>query len=624
MAIYHMQAQIISRKAGRSSTAAAAYRAGDRIEDERTGLVHDYTRKRGIEHAEVLAPHGLTLERSQLWNAVELKNKRLAARVAREFEVALPAELNSEQRKELALKFSRHLVDRYNVAADVCIHAPHAKGDDRNHHAHILTTDNTINPDGSLGNKARELDGVARTMAGDRQNAIDELRELWGQMANEALERAGRQERIDHRSLADQGIEREATIHLGPVVVQMERREKEVAEREGRAARIVSDRMAVNAGIVHENEQRERRRVERSRRTAEPSRDIRPIAKPIPEQKPQRAWVDLLGDSNGERSRLTEAQAKKLLARLREDEKRQIEFAQMRSYGLVIRLRNGEEIIDEESRVSGIGSAESARIAAAICRAKGWEKVEIHGNGQHAESLARALRREGFREDQITGETEEVRQPMRRAFELERIREAAAGLRETRGMVREVLARDGLVMSDTKRDAIGAKLRQRDRLREQLMSGQKEPPNKAEIIRQSVVEPLRRDVDQVAFEIRQIEAKTLRLARVFSNESRLLQKRHRVLDTLLREASELAEAGVIHERAPESYQQNAQAELKRQNRLHQAYEEARTQLDESREESERSADQMRADDRTVDEKIEEVFGRQALRELEKRDRGMSR
>lgn len=229
MAIFHLSAQIISRKAGRSATAAAAYRSGEKIIDERTGEIHDYTRKGGVVHSEVVMPSSSdwTPSRSELWNAVELKNKRADAQVAREFVVALPDELLAGERKQLALRLAREIADTYNVAADVALHMPNQEGDDRNHHAHILITTNRVEGH-KLGNKVRELDLVAHTMGGKygKSNEIDRLRERWAEMANQALEQAGHSVRIDHRSLEAQGIDRVATSHLGPTVTAMGRKDK--------------------------------------------------------------------------------------------------------------------------------------------------------------------------------------------------------------------------------------------------------------------------------------------------------------------------------------------------------------------------------------------------------------
>lgn len=113
MAVYHFSAKTVSRSAGRSSTAAAAYRAAERIVDERTGEIHDYTRKGGVVASEVILPGGGTMERAALWNKVEAHHKRGDATVAREFVVALPAELDPTQRQDLARSYARELADRW-------------------------------------------------------------------------------------------------------------------------------------------------------------------------------------------------------------------------------------------------------------------------------------------------------------------------------------------------------------------------------------------------------------------------------------------------------------------------------------------------------------------------------
>ena len=126
MALYSLSTSAISRKAGRSAVTAAAYRAGVELVDERTGVVHDYTRKRGVEHVELMVPEGITLDSpSALWNAAEAAEKRKDGRPAREILVALPAELDADQRTVLAREITRDLVDRYGVAAQLAIHAPH-------------------------------------------------------------------------------------------------------------------------------------------------------------------------------------------------------------------------------------------------------------------------------------------------------------------------------------------------------------------------------------------------------------------------------------------------------------------------------------------------------------------
>ena len=228
MAIYHLAVKSVSRSTGRSAVAAIAYRAGVALENERDGLVHDYTRRGGVEDAFIVVPEGAewAQDRSALWNAAEAAEKRKDAKVAREYELGLPAELDAGQRRDLVRAFAEDIRDRYGVAVDVAIHAPHDYGDDRNHHAHVMTTTREVGPDG-LGAKTRQLD--VRSSASIEVEAI---RERWAELLNHSLEQSHHIERVDHRSYARQGIEIEPTVKLGHASAAIERR----AEREQIAA----------------------------------------------------------------------------------------------------------------------------------------------------------------------------------------------------------------------------------------------------------------------------------------------------------------------------------------------------------------------------------------------------
>lgn len=212
MAIYHLHVQTLSRGKGRSATAAAAYRAGQRIVDARTGEVHDYTRKGGVFHSEVVAPPGAPgwmLDRSALWNAVELSEVRSDARVAREMDVALPRELPRSQMIDLAVGWVRSEAVSLGMVADVCFHDL----DSENPHFHVLLTTREVS-DAGFGSKVRSWDGWGRR-ASPSGSLVERWRLSWMVVANDALAAAGRVERIDHRTLAEQGIERPPTIHLG-------------------------------------------------------------------------------------------------------------------------------------------------------------------------------------------------------------------------------------------------------------------------------------------------------------------------------------------------------------------------------------------------------------------------
>jgi hypothetical protein len=224
VAIYHLSVKAISRSAGRSATAAAAYRAGEWIEDERTGQQHDYTRKHGVEHTEIVVPDGQPgPDRATLWNLAEMVERRKDACVAREIEIALPSEITAEQRHALAVSFARTLTTERDCAVDVCIHAPSKDGDERNHHAHLLLTTRTVQRLESgaiiLGAKC------AQERAGrDRKADLAVIRERWATMRNAALQYADHEARVDHRTLEAQGIDREPTLHLGPTATAIDRR----------------------------------------------------------------------------------------------------------------------------------------------------------------------------------------------------------------------------------------------------------------------------------------------------------------------------------------------------------------------------------------------------------------
>jgi hypothetical protein len=233
MASYSLNIKPVSRAAGRSATAAAAYRAGEKIHDLSSDQVFDYTRKRGVEHVEIVLPTAAAQQdinwardRQALWNAAERAENRSNSRVAREYRVALPHELTGAQRVELVRAFATELANRYGVAVDFALHAPHRDGDQRNYHVHMLSTTRTIEA-GGLGAKS-ELewsDGNRRKaglVPGDQE--ITRIRARWETLHNEYLQALGIEARIDHRSLEAQGIEREPQSHLGPAVSAMERR----------------------------------------------------------------------------------------------------------------------------------------------------------------------------------------------------------------------------------------------------------------------------------------------------------------------------------------------------------------------------------------------------------------
>lgn len=234
MAIYHFSVKNISRnhtktkkekekekkgepvkeKPPRSIIAAAAYRAGEKLVDEVSGKVFDYTRKTGIFHTEIITSDDAPFwcrDRQTLWNAVEQENWRKNARFAKDITIALPKELTDESKLELVREFvTTEIVQRFNLVADVCFH----KLDSNNPHVHILVPIRVAEEEG-FGDRVKAIEA---------RKTVYELRIAWAAHCNRYLANAGIRERIDHRSLKEQGIEREPQINIGAAAWALEKR----------------------------------------------------------------------------------------------------------------------------------------------------------------------------------------------------------------------------------------------------------------------------------------------------------------------------------------------------------------------------------------------------------------
>ncbi|OYW61631.1 MAG: Ti-type conjugative transfer relaxase TraA [Rhizobiales bacterium 12-68-15] len=253
MAIYHLSIKPVSRASGRSAVASMAYRAGEKLTNERDGITHDYTAKQGVEHAEIVLPEGINADwardRSALWNAAEFAEKRKDARVAREFEIALPHELSAEERLEATREFAQELANRYGAAVDFAIHSPHDASDVRNHHAHVMMTTRQVTEDG-LGDKTyleRENKWLLANDLPTTDMQLRDIRQRWEGIANERLAMAGLDIRIDHRSHMERGLEIAPTEHMGVHATQMERRGLDVSR-----TRLDEEAAQRNADLIRE------------------------------------------------------------------------------------------------------------------------------------------------------------------------------------------------------------------------------------------------------------------------------------------------------------------------------------------------------------------------------------
>ena len=258
MAIYHLCIKIISRGKGKSAVAASAYRSGEKIKNEYDGIVHDFTRKGGIAHTEILLPQNAPQEfsdRGTLWNSVEKIEKSKNSQLAREIEVALPKELDREKQINLVREYVKENFVIVGMCADIALHDKN----DGNPHCHILLTMRPLNEDTTWGAKSKKeyiLDENGEkvklkngnyktrkinTTDWNEQDKAEEWRKAWADITNKYLEENSIQDKVDHRSYQRQGIEQIPTIHLGVSATQMEKKG------------IATDRGNINREIKHQN-----------------------------------------------------------------------------------------------------------------------------------------------------------------------------------------------------------------------------------------------------------------------------------------------------------------------------------------------------------------------------------
>ena len=254
IAIYHWNIGIVSRGKGKSAVAAAAYRSGEKLTNEWDGMTHDYTRKGGVVHTEImLPPHAPPSfsDRSTLWNSVELYEKAGNAQLAREIDAALPIELSREEQIRLVREYcSSQFVSR-GMCVDFVIHDTNSG----NPHCHIMLTMRPLDERGAWAAKSKkeyDLDEngerirlpsgrykthkVDLTGWNDKDNTLL-WRKAWADYTNDFLERNGSPERIDHRSNAERGIDEIPTVHMGVAACQMEK--KGIATEKGELNRAI-------------------------------------------------------------------------------------------------------------------------------------------------------------------------------------------------------------------------------------------------------------------------------------------------------------------------------------------------------------------------------------------------
>ena len=236
MAIYHLSVKAFQRSQGDCSIAAAAYRAGALFVDSRDGQKHDFRAKKysgNVVANHVLLPGGGTMDAAELWNKIELHHRHPKAVTAREIEAAIPCELDAANREEIALQFAKEVTEKYGVGAQLSLHGPrrvtdkdlereplmfhiieNGKRHNGNWHFHLQMTACSADRNGNLGKKVEALDPI-HCQRHKVENMVDWARERWAEIVNEALAKAGVDDRVDHRSHIMRGIEDEPQIHIG-------------------------------------------------------------------------------------------------------------------------------------------------------------------------------------------------------------------------------------------------------------------------------------------------------------------------------------------------------------------------------------------------------------------------
>ncbi|WGF91073.1 Ti-type conjugative transfer relaxase TraA [Marinivivus vitaminiproducens] len=249
MAQFHSTVKTIGRAQGRSSVAAAAYRSGAKLHDERTDLIHDYSRKQDVVHSEILLPEGANeawRDREVLWNAVEASETRKNSRTAREIEFALPRELSDADNIALARELVEEQCVKRGMVADLNVHV--AKGSDggRNPHAHVMLTTRTVQ-NGSFDKKEREWNHSSVNL---------EWREVLAVKTNQKLAERGHDKRVDHRSYEERGIKIEPQTKIGWVAQKIEARGEtsdrraEHNERAARNGQTIGDNPAIALSLL--------------------------------------------------------------------------------------------------------------------------------------------------------------------------------------------------------------------------------------------------------------------------------------------------------------------------------------------------------------------------------------
>lgn len=375
MAIYHLSVKLIGRSRGRSATAAAAYRAGTRIIDRRTGAVFDYSRRQHVAWRAIAAPNDAAdwvWNREKLWNAAELAEKRRDAQIAREIEIALPRELDLAARQQLIAEFVEAEFTVHGMVSDIAIH-----DNPGNPHCHILLSLRNLRPDG-FGTKVREWND---------KTLLVNWRESWATHCNRALARNGNSQRIDHRTLVAQGASHRFAIrHVS--LLEKARLRRALTKRRGNINK--------SGGVNMEGKQEQPNESQKS--------------DPAPPEKKSSVFSGGISTADYRQVQAGREEISSL-----DYQQRVAEHFGDRIYGvqyydehhsLHVRIKGGS-LRDFGDRIVPKfgGVSDEVKAMVELAKLKGWEKINISGSEHLRGSLWREAISKGFSPEAIVGYT---------------------------------------------------------------------------------------------------------------------------------------------------------------------------------------------------------------------------
>lgn len=424
MALYRVEISPVSRSpagGGRSAVSAAAYRAGVLLVDGRTGESFDYNRKGGVLFSRCVGPDGGPIEDlSALWTLAESAEKRKDARVAREILIALPWELLPADKELLVIDIQDFLCQEYGVAVQANLHSPALGGDWRNYHAHLLMTTRKVErlADGKISLKEKsdlELSDKKRRELGlpPGNEEVEKIRATIADKINRALEQAGREVRVDHRSYRRQGLDIEPQIHLGPAATALERQGVQTRVGEENRERRTRNRARLRIAQELAEIDRQKRVLEAEKQALEErARQIEEAARKRHVQRDAAALLARLADRQTERDtgpgvrhpdkpRWQEYRERVLTLEYNEV----VAQALGRYYhidreptGALVLSNKESRLTDRGDRIS-VGHGGTDREVEALvllAQAKGWKTVTLTGSSAFQEKAGRAFLEAGF------------------------------------------------------------------------------------------------------------------------------------------------------------------------------------------------------------------------------------